>query len=177
MFLKTYNKKVLKVECNPNLESSYCFAEFPEDISKVFPHLCRVFGDAEYCEETPSLAFKVRGKKISLHRHMIMINPVRDDKEADAILVSIRDIMNCVLERGGELGKAETPLLQPDSLGVFNLLPQSNCMECGQESCMTFSVLLAQGIKDPFDCPRLDDDQKAGLRSYLSVYRRFGHEE
>jgi ArsR family metal-binding transcriptional regulator len=168
MTLESYTRKLLKAECNPNIESLYCFAEFDEDLSVVFPYLRKRFVQAEYSEKAPFLLFRVGGKKVSLFSHKIMINPVKDEKEADTILEFVIGAINSAWERKREIKKEESPLTMADSLEIFRMLPQSNCKECGQESCMSFSILAAEGVKGPYDCPRLNDMARTRLSTYLT---------
>ncbi len=45
---------------------------------------------------------------------------------------------------------------KPTALDVFQHTPKTNCGECGLETCMAFSLQVAQGEKPPQDCPYID---------------------
>jgi acetyl-CoA decarbonylase/synthase, CODH/ACS complex subunit gamma len=48
-------------------------------------------------------------------------------------------------------------------LQIFKLLPNTNCKECGQATCLAFAMKLAAG-KEPLDkCPYASDEAKAAL--------------
>lgn len=49
-------------------------------------------------------------------------------------------------------------------LGLYKLLPRTNCGRCPQRQCMAFAVALAKGEADPDACPELPDAVRRQLR-------------
>lgn len=45
---------------------------------------------------------------------------------------------------------------RPSVLEILRLLPRSNCRECRLPTCMAFANQVAQGLREPGDCPYLD---------------------
>ena len=170
MLLKGYTKNVLRAENNPNLASMYCFAELQEDIGGVLPYFKLVFKDAVYSDEIPFLTLNMSGRKISLYPRKIVINALREEKEADTILRLLQGVINDIWEKRHNIKKQRAGLSIPDSMEIFNMLPQSNCRECGHASCMTFSLLLSEGIRRLEDCPRIDGEMQMKLKSYLALF-------
>ena len=170
MLLKGYTKHVLRVENNPNLESLYCFAELEDDVGVVLPYLKRMFEDAIHSDEIPFLTLKMRGKKITVYPHKIVINALKDEEEADAILKWLQKVVNETWEKRLDIKKGKAVPSIPDPVEIFSALPQSNCRECGQASCMSFSTLVAEGIKIPDDCPKISDETKERLKTYLAFF-------
>ena len=48
-------------------------------------------------------------------------------------------------------------------LDIFKLTPKTNCKECGNPTCMAFSMKVAQGAVALDACPHITDDVKAQL--------------
>ena len=48
-------------------------------------------------------------------------------------------------------------------LDIFKLTPKTNCKECGNPTCMAFSMKVAQGAAQLDACPHITDDVKAQL--------------
>ena len=48
-------------------------------------------------------------------------------------------------------------------LDIFKLTPKSNCKECGNPTCMAFSMKVAQGAVDISACPHLSEEALAKL--------------
>ncbi|MDD1727862.1 MAG: acetyl-CoA decarbonylase/synthase complex subunit gamma [Methanospirillum sp.] len=46
------------------------------------------------------------------------------------------------------------------ALDIYKLLPKKNCKECGDPTCLTFAMKLAQGKVEPDLCPYLDEEAK-----------------
>jgi len=51
-------------------------------------------------------------------------------------------------------------LMALKALEIYKLLPKKNCKECGDPTCLTFAMKLAQGKVEPDLCPYLDDEAK-----------------
>lgn len=49
------------------------------------------------------------------------------------------------------------------ALDIYKLLPKKNCKECGDPTCLTFAMKLAQGKAEPDLCPYLSDEAKSIL--------------
>ena len=48
-------------------------------------------------------------------------------------------------------------------LDIFKLTPKTNCKECGNPTCMAFSMKVAQGAVSIDKCPHMSEDAKATL--------------
>jgi ArsR family metal-binding transcriptional regulator len=170
MLLKSYTKRVFRAEYNPNLQSLYCFAELQEDIREVLPYLGGVLGGAVNSKKPPHISFKMRGKKIAVYPRKIVINALKDEEEADTILKWLQKVVNETWEKRLDIKKGKAVPSISDPVEIFSALPQSNCRECGQASCMSFSTLVAEEIKIPDDCPKISDETKERLKTYLAFF-------
>jgi CO dehydrogenase/acetyl-CoA synthase gamma subunit (corrinoid Fe-S protein) len=53
-------------------------------------------------------------------------------------------------------------------LGIFKLLPKTNCTECGFATCMAFAAALSKGQSTPDCCPAIrsgENEEALKLRS------------
>jgi inhibitor of cysteine peptidase len=57
-----------------------------------------------------------------------------------------------------------TPSDKTSHLDILNRLPKTNCRECRQASCLTFSVAVFQGKKPLADCPYLEEEGSTSAR-------------
>jgi ArsR family metal-binding transcriptional regulator len=170
MFLKEYRKEIFRPECNPNFQSVHCIAHLESDISGVLPYLNTVLGGSAYTQNPPSVTFKVHGKLITLHSQQIAINALKDEEEADKILRWLRQEINETWENRDQIKPSFQGIAKPQVLEILKLLPRNNCRRCGQATCMVFSLLVADGVKGPEDCPGLNDPYKARLQKYLEQF-------
>jgi acetyl-CoA decarbonylase/synthase complex subunit gamma len=49
------------------------------------------------------------------------------------------------------------------ALDIYKLLPKKNCKECGDPTCLTFAMKLAQGKAEPDLCPYISEEAKSIL--------------
>ena len=157
MLLKSYHKEIFRPDCNPAFQSLHCIAHLDQDISEVLPYLNSVLGGFKYIEDPPSLTLKTYGKLITLHSREIAVNALKDEVEAEKILVWLKREINETWEKREEISPSYESRQTPKVFEILKLLPKTNCRDCGQPTCIVFSTLIADGIKDPEDCPPMDD--------------------
>ena len=56
----------------------------------------------------------------------------------------------------------------PNPLGLYKLLPRTNCRDCGQPSCMAFAHALLREEAGPESCPHLEKEAISNLAALLS---------
>ncbi len=171
MLLKEYRKHIFRPECNPNFQSIHCIAHLEGDISEVLPYLNTALGGNTYTQDPPSVTFKVHGKLITVHAQEIAINALKDEEEADKILRWLMQEINDAWEKRDQIKPSFQGVAKPQVLEILRLLPRNNCRQCGQSTCMVFSLLVVVGAKGPEDCPGLSDSARAKLQVYLKPFR------
>jgi len=169
MLLKGYKKELFRAKCNSQFESLHCYAHLDDDISDVIPYLNAAFGGTTYQKDPPAVMFQNNGRLIAVHPRKIAINALKDENEADKILNWITGEINNIWENRDEIEPCESVPEKPKIIEVLKLLPQTNCQECGQATCMVFSTLVVQGIKDSNDCLKIGPENKKRLDNYLGA--------
>jgi ArsR family metal-binding transcriptional regulator len=138
---------------------------FTENIKEVLPYLNANLGGFEYIIEPPSVTFKVHGKLITVHQKQIAINALKDEEEAAKIAGwMVREINEAWKNRDEIVPTTDTPkkISMPE---ILKNLPNTNCKECGEPTCMVFAVRLRDEIKSPSDCPYLEGEKLKALES------------
>jgi ArsR family metal-binding transcriptional regulator len=171
MLLKGYRKEIFRPDCNPNFQSVHCHAYLETNISGVLPYLNTVLGGNTYTQDPPSVTFKVHGKLITVHSQVIAINALKDEEEADKILRWLTQEINDTWEKREQIKPSFQGISKPQVLEILKLLPRNNCRRCGQATCLVFSLLVADGVKGPKDCPGLTDLSGNKLHDYLEQFR------
>ena len=171
MLLNSYTKKIFNNECMPGAMSVQCFAHLDEDVGKALPYLNTSLGGHTYIQNPPSVTFKVQGKLISVHSKKIAINALKDEEEATKIIEWLKREINAAWEKRGEIEPSYESAPIPKIIEILKLLPQTNCRECGQTTCMVFASMVAEGVKGHEDCPELDDSKGKKLAEYMSRFR------
>ncbi len=171
MLLTGYRKEVVRPECRPEAESVHCIAHLDENITEVIPYLNAVLGGFQYLKDPPSVSFKVHGKLIAVHPRMICVNALRTEEEGDKIIEWLKQEINDTWERRGEIEPRYESAPKPKVMEILRLLPKTNCKECGQPTCTVFATQVAEGGKEPEDCPPLAGESKAKLDAYLGQFQ------
>jgi Na+-translocating ferredoxin:NAD+ oxidoreductase RNF subunit RnfB len=65
---------------------------------------------------------------------------------------------------------ADERKLQPPQ--IYQLLPKTNCGQCGVSKCMAFAMMLIAGKKNIDDCPPIHEEQYA--ENYEKLSKAFG---
>jgi ArsR family metal-binding transcriptional regulator len=170
LLLKGYRKQMLRPKCNPQFQSVHCIAELDEDVSEALPYLNAILGGFEYVVEPPSVTFKAYGKLITVYGRRIAVNALRDQAEADAILAWLKKEINEAWEKREWIEPRVQGRSAPQFLQILRLLPKTNCRECGEPTCTVFALRMAEGVKDPENCPPLESEQSRKLAEYLSRF-------
>lgn len=170
MLLTGYRKEIFRPECNPSFQSLHCIAHLDQDVSKVLPYLNASLGGFEYIKDPPSVTFKVYGKLITVHGRRIAINALKEVQEADMILNWLKKEINEAWANRVGIAPSFEGKSEPHMIEILRLLPKTNCGECGQPTCMVFALRVADGVKDPKDCPPIETENEVRLKEYLSNF-------
>ncbi len=170
MLLNSYTKKFVRLACGPEARSLDLVAHLDQDISEVLPYLNAVLGGFQYTKDPRSVSLKLHGKLVVIHPRKICVNAPGDQSEGEKIIEWLREKINVTWERRGEIQPRFESAPKPKVLEILRLLPQTNCGECGQPTCMVFASRAAEGGKDADACPPLDGERKTKLAGYLGQF-------
>jgi ArsR family metal-binding transcriptional regulator len=170
MLLTSYTKEFVRLSCGSQAQQEDMIAHLNQDISEVIPYLNTVLGGFLYTKDPRSVSIKLDGKLVVIHPRQICVNAPSDQSEGEKIIEWLKEKINDTWERRGEIQPRFESAPKPKVLEILRLLPKTNCGECGEPTCMVFASHLAEGGKDPDDCPQLDDERKTKLASYLEQF-------
>ena len=140
MLLNSYTKEFVRPECRPEAQSVHLVAHLDQDIGEVIPYLNAVLGGFQYINDPPCVSFRLQGKLIAIHSRKICVNALSDQSEGEKIVEWLRQEINDIWERRGEIQPRFESAPKPKVLEILRLLPKTNCGECGQPTCMVFAV-------------------------------------
>lgn len=170
MLLKSFRKEIFRPECNPDFTSLHLYAHLDQDVGEVIPYLNTELGGFQCTREPPSVTFKNRGRLITVHARKIAVNSLRDEEEADKIMNWLKNQINDVWSRRGEIEPSYQTAARPLLIEILKLLPKTNCKKCGLPTCMVFAARAVEGIKGADDCPELSASGHQQLKDYLSGF-------
>lgn len=157
MLIEEYDLEVFTPPCEPGAERYSAKALLAEDISEVLPYLNAVLRGAVYHREAQALTWKKGGHNIAFHAREIATSNVDDRDAAVEELDGLVDLVNRTWARRDEIEPSYETRQRPVPMAVYQLLPQTNCRQCGEPTCFTFALKLVAAQKTPADCPPLQE--------------------
>jgi ArsR family metal-binding transcriptional regulator len=141
-------------------------------LADVIPYLAALPGVIAYNPELPVLTFRRPAGFMTLYANRVTITQVSGTEEGLALLVALTEAINATWEHRHELKPAIGARRRPRPLDIFALLPQTNCRQCGEATCMAFAFGLLQQNRTLEECPSLAqdpafDDRRATLVALL----------
>lgn len=107
---------------------------------------------------------------ITLLSREVQITNVADVDEGLALFAALVEAINTTWANRDALAAATGHRRAVRPLDVYALLPQTNCQQCGEATCMAFAFALLQGNHSPDECPPLvSDDAYATRRAALEA--------
>jgi ArsR family metal-binding transcriptional regulator len=127
-------------------------------LEPVIPYLAALPGVISYNPETYMLTFRRQPGFMTINPEQVMIIQVKDTEEGLELLSALQEAVNSVWDRRDQLTPVTSRRASARPLDIWKLLPQTNCGECEEATCMAFAFLLIQGKKALDNCPVLQND-------------------
>jgi ArsR family metal-binding transcriptional regulator len=116
------------------------------------------------------LTLRRRPGLITFYADQVMITQVTDTAEGLELLEAIRDLLNQCWARRDTIEPVTTARQQPRPLDVWALLPQTNCRQCGEATCLAFACAPLLNKQTVANCrPLLAETQFAQRRGQLAA--------
>jgi ArsR family metal-binding transcriptional regulator len=127
-------------------------------LDEVLPYLATLPGVIAWNPETLALTFRRQPGFLTLYSKKVTVTQVKDTQAGLEVLDALKDAINATWEHRLELVAITKRKRAPQHLDVYVLLPQTNCKQCGEASCLAFAVLLIQQEHTLDECPPLQED-------------------
>ena len=127
-------------------------------LDDVIPYLATLPGVIAYNPKTLTITFRRQPGFLSLYPDKIYITQVKDTSTGLEVLDALKDAINATWEHHEELTAVTTARRAPRHLDIYTLLPQTNCKQCGEATCLAFAVLLIQQTRSLDECLPLQQD-------------------
>lgn len=169
MLIDTYALEVFTPPCDPGAERYAAVARLPVDISAVLPYLNAALRGAVYHKEAEALTWKKGGHNIAFHAFEVATSNVVDREAAIKELDGLVQLVNRTWERRDELVPSHVKRQRPQPMSLYRLLPQTNCKQCGEETCYIFALKLSLGQRRVSDCLPLREPESQGRHRQLEA--------
>ncbi len=133
-------------------------------LEDVLPYLATLPGVIAFNPNQCTLTFRRQPGFLTFQREQVYITQVKDVQEGLELLSALHESINRVWEKRNELIAVTENKRSPRPLDVWTLLPQTNCRECGEATCMAFAVGLLQEQRSVHECAPLVRDKNFSER-------------
>ena len=139
-------------------------------LDEVMPYLATLPGILAYNPEARTLTFRRPVGFMTLYTERVYITQLKSADEGLELLAALTEAINATWDHRAELVAVTAGRRAPRPLDVWTLLPQTNCGQCGEATCMAFAFGLLQHKRAVVECPplRADDaltDRRATLEA------------
>ncbi len=127
-------------------------------LDEVIPYLATLPGVIAYNPEALTLTFRRQPGFLTLYPDKVTITQVKDADAGLELLQALKDAINTTWEHREELMAVTIARRAPRHLDIWELLPRTNCKQCGESTCLAFAVGLIQQNRTLTDCLPLQAD-------------------
>jgi ArsR family metal-binding transcriptional regulator len=139
-------------------------------LTDVLPYLATLPGIIAYNPDAQTLTFRRPAGFMTLYADRVYITQVKSADEGLELLTALKEAINATWDHRAELVAVTVGRRAPRPLDVWTLLPQTNCKQCGEATCMAFAVGLLQHKRSVIECPPLHaDDHLTDRRATLEA--------
>ncbi len=171
MLIEDYELDVFTPPCEPGAERFSAIARLKVDIAEVLPYLNATLRGAVYHRQATALTWKKGGHNIAFHTSEIATSNVKDKDAAVKEVEGLIALVNRTWERRQEITPDFETHQRPVPMAIYQLLPQTNCKQCGESTCYTFALKLAVSQRKLEECPVLFEpdceDQLTALQALI----------
>ena len=127
-------------------------------LGEVIPYMATLPGVIGYNPITLTLTYRRPHGFMTLYPEQIYITQVSDTEEGLEMLAALTDAINATWENRAELVPLRVGRRAPRHLDIYALLPQTNCKQCGEATCLAFAVQLILQQRMVDECTPLLQD-------------------
>jgi ArsR family metal-binding transcriptional regulator len=124
-------------------------------LDNVLPYLATLPNVISYNPGAKTLTLRRQPGFITLYSRRVSITQVKDVQEGLELLKALKEAINATWEHRHELKPATGQRKPPRPLDIYAILPQTNCKQCGEATCMAFACLLLMDKRVLADCKPL----------------------
>lgn len=128
-------------------------------LADVLPYLATLPGIIAYDPDAQTLTFRRPAGFMTLYADRVYITQLGSPDEGLELLATLKDAINATWDYREQLTAVTQARHAPRPLDVWTLLPQTNCRQCGEATCMAFAVGLLQHQRSVIECLPLHADE------------------
>ncbi len=140
MLVEKFHLNLVNIECMPTSTKFNAIIDLMTDIGDLLPYLATEIRGCTYFHGTNELNYMERGHIIAIRPKQITVTALQDEAEARQVCEELKRMINGVHDRRDSITPTWRKQARVGPLTVYRELPQTNCGECGEPTCMAFAA-------------------------------------
>ncbi|AEH44110.1 Fe-S cluster domain protein [Thermodesulfatator indicus DSM 15286] len=132
------------------------------DLETIMSYLARIIPGATYSENDGWLVFKKGLSIITIYKDSFVAMTYMADREEALKTLKYIEEMARVASANKDKIDLSKPLINQNltALDIYKLLPQTNCQECGEATCLAFAVKILNSEREISQCRPLFNEEQ-----------------
>ncbi len=122
-------------------------------LKEIIPYLATLLGVLAFNPRQSSLTFRRPRGFMTIENEIVYFTQVSDVSQGLELLACLTESINAVWQHRAELIPITAAKRAPRLLDIWILLPNTNCKQCGEATCLVFTVGLILHKRQLRDCP------------------------
>ena len=127
-------------------------------LDEILPYLATLPSVIAYNPQAHTLTFRRQPGFLTLYSDRVYITQVSNVDEGLELLAALTEAINATWEGRASLFVMTAARRAPRPLDIWSLLPQTNCKQCGEQTCMAFACNLLLNRRELAECLPLYED-------------------
>jgi len=170
MLVKEYSDFSMETPgCSPGAAVYRAQFKLDADVTHLFPYINAEAEDAVYYDTPHYVQFSLEGYRCALYPEKAVAALFQNREQALDFIGRLTDFLNDLDSRKDSIDPDHRTYRPVPVLDIYQLLPRSNCRECGFSSCMAFAAALSKGETASLECPELCDPENENVAKLQSM--------
>lgn len=140
-----YRCQLEEAACAPGSGRYSLSIVIPNDISVVFPYLNAVLNETIYDHKNKILIGRDEYRRYAFRQKEIRITGINESRQMRQAAQEVVAKVNKIWQERNQITPSINERSLPTVIEIYNILPRTNCHDCGYVTCLAFAADLRRG--------------------------------
>lgn len=162
--IKDYRCELAEAGCAPGSGLYALKVSLTRDVSAVLPYLNAVFENTRYDHDNHILICEENKRGYAFRATDIRVSGILDVSDVPQVAQEVVDRVNQVWQERDRITPNYNESKLPTVIDIYQLLPKTNCKQCGYLTCLAFAAELRTDLGLLANCPPLMQSEHTSTR-------------
>jgi len=167
--ITSYRCELNEAGCAPGSGFYALKVSLTRDISAILPYLNAVFDNTRYDHDNQILICDENNRGYAFRSLDIRVSGIVDVSDVPRVAKEVVDRVNQVWRERDQITPCYDELKLPTVIDIYQLLPKTNCKECGCLTCLAFAAELRTDPGLLAKCPPLMQPEYSSKREEIEA--------